>query len=242
MNLKQVWFPGYHADVGGHSTGSIDTNSVDEIAFSWMCDQVFGLLQLSMSVLSKYILFRLGDNEMTAPGKDKKIRNLDASWRKVEWSNGTLEDNNGWLSGWWVPSLVSTAKASYYRVPGETKAYEMVGKKQQQIDYRQFNEEIHPCVQRRVEDTKNNAKTKYTPAPFRKGWEYVAPTKTERGHWKKKVAGGKDVILYEYTIPELKPFHESEAEIEHWKWSLERAMAPADVIAAQKPFVQRSSE
>lgn len=237
MNLKQVWFPGYHSDVGGHSKGSIDTNSVDEIAFSWMCDQIFGLLQLSGTVLQKYVLFRLGDTAWLDL-KNKKIRDLDASWRKVEWSNGTLVDNNGWLSGWWVPSLVSTAKASYYRCPGETKAFEIVNGEEKQINYKNFKEEIHPSVYRRVEDTKNAGKNKYTPTPFKKGWEYVAPTKTERGHWKKKVPGGKDIILYEYTIPDLKPF-QREAGFEHWQGSLERTFAPKDALAAQAPFVSQ---
>ncbi|KAM7213975.1 Uncharacterized alpha/beta hydrolase domain (DUF2235) domain containing protein [Rhypophila decipiens] len=240
VNLKQVWFPGYHSDVGGHSKGSIDTNSVDEIAFSWMCDQLYGMLQLSGTVLQKYILFRIGGGNFDT--KDKKnIRDLEASWRQIQWSNGTLVDNNGWLKGWWVPSLVSTAKASYYRVPGETKAFETVvdGKKQVPIDYKHFNEEIHPCVHQRVVDTKN----KYTPTPFRKGWEYVAPTATERGHWKKKVAGGgKDIVLYEYTIPDLQPTPEQkESGLEHWKYGLERTFAPKEVLEAQAPFVAKAN-
>jgi hypothetical protein len=230
VNLKQVWFPGYHSDVGGHSKGSIDTNSVDEIAFSWMCDQLVGKLQLSATVLQKYILFRLGDTEWDT--KNKKIRDVDASWRKIEWSNGTLEDNNGWLDGWWVPSLFSTAKASCYRCPGENKAYERIGGKETPINYKHFNEEIHPSVRHRVETRKDQ---KYQPTPFRKGWVYVAPTKTERGHWK-KTAGGKEVTLYEYTIPDLPPF-KPEVKGEHWQGSLERVFTPKKVLADQAPFV-----
>lgn len=230
VNLKQVWFPGYHSDVGGHSKGSIDTNSVDEITFSWMCDQLVGRLQFSATVLSKYILFRLGDTQFDT--KNKKIRNLDAVWRKIEWSNGDLDDTNGWLDFWWVPSLVSTAKASYKRVPGETKAYEYVQGKKTQIDYKHFNEEVHPSVSHRVEKRKDQG---YNPVPFRKGWVYVPPTETARGHWK-KTSGGKEVILNEYTIPNH-PAFQAGVEGEHWQGSLERQFAPKEVLASQAPFV-----
>ncbi len=229
MNLKQVWFPGYHSDVGGHSKGSIDTNSIDEIAFSWMCDQLVGRLQLSATVLQKYILFRLGDTKFDTGSK--KVRDLDAHWRKIEWSNGKIDDNNGWLDPWWVTSVISTRKASYKRVPGETKAYEG---KNIPIDYKNFNEEIHPCVSHRVEWS---TEQKYHPAPFRDGWKYVAPTTTTRGHWK-KTSGPKEVILYEYTIPEPARFQPT-VEGEHWQGSLERQFAPKPVLAAQAPFVPR---
>ncbi len=230
MNLKQVWFPGYHSDVGGHSKGSIDTNSVDEIAFSWMCDQLVGLLQLSGTVLQKYILFRLGGRKFDT--KKTKIRDVDALWSKIEWANGKLDDTNGWLDFWWVPSLMSTAKASYYRVPGETKAFEE--DKKTPIDYKNFNEEVHPSVFHRVGNCEDK---KYHPTPFRKGWKYVAPTKTTRGHWK-KTSGSKEVILNEYTIPDPEPF-QSGVEGEHWQGSLERQFAPKDILAAQAPFVSR---
>ncbi len=233
VNLKQVWFPGYHSDVGGHSKGSIDTNSIDEIAFSWMCDQLVGLLQLSATVLQKCILFRLGDYNLITQGKDKDIKNQDAHWRKVEWNNGVINDNNGWLDPWWVTSVISTRKASYKRVPGETKAYEDKAKKIP-INYKNFNEEIHPCVRHRVDGA---TEQKYHPAPFRDGWKYVAPTKTTRGHWKKG-SGDKEVVLYEYTIPEPAPFHAG-IGIEHWQGSLERAFAPKAVLAAQAPFVTK---
>jgi hypothetical protein len=231
VNLKQVWFPGYHSDVGGHSKGSIDTNSVDEITFSWMCDQVFGLLQLSGTVLQKYILFRLGDTKFDT--ENKNIRDLHASWRKIEWSNGELEDTNGWWDFWWVPSLVSTAKASYYRVPGETKAYEDVQGKQKQIDYKQFNEEVHPSVIHRI---KTRTDQKYHPTPFRKNWEYVPATESTRGHWKK--TSGTKVVLNEYLIPNPPDFQRNVGG-EHWQGSLERQFAPKEVLAAQAPFVPK---
>lgn len=231
MNLKQVWFPGYHSDVGGHSKGSIDTNSIDEISFSWMCDQLNRLLQLSGTVLQKYILFRIGDTKFDT--ERKKIRDLDASWRKVEWSNGKINDNNGWLAPWWVTSVISTRKASYKRVPGQTKAYELKDGKQIPIDYRNFNEEVHPSVHHRVDWS---AEQKYHPAPFREGWEYVAPTKATRGHW--KTTTGPEVVLYEYTIPDPAPFNPT-VQGEHWQGSLERQFAPKDVLATQAPFITR---
>ncbi|TWU72260.1 hypothetical protein ED733_001839 [Metarhizium rileyi] len=168
VNLKQVWFPGYHCDVGGHSSGAVDTNSVDEIAFSWMCDQLHGLLQLSITSLQKYILFRIGI-EGVVDTKNRNIRDLDAAWKAISWSDGELQDTNTFTSLWWLFSLVATAKTAYRRIPGETKAFEKIGKREKRrIPYRQFNEEVHPSVIHRI-----NNKKGYMPGPFAKSWRYV---------------------------------------------------------------------
>ncbi|KAK4224137.1 hypothetical protein QBC38DRAFT_538669 [Podospora fimiseda] len=245
VNLKQVWFPGYHSDVGGHSKGSIDTNSVDEITFAWMCDQVYGMLQFSMEVMMRYIFLRIGQIKWDVTGKDKKkIRDLEARWREIKWSNGTFEDNNGWLNGWWIPSLVSTAKASYYRAPGETKAFDEWDHDGVKIpiDFTRFNEEVHPSVYQRMVDTKDQGKKAYVPTPFRKGsgWVYVPPTKEERGHWKKEV-DGREIVLYEYTIPRFEGTEEQiNSGLQHLCYGIEQLMAPAEVLAAQEAFVEKA--
>ncbi len=229
VNLKQVWFPGYHSDVGGHSISSIDTNSVDEIALSWMIDQLHDLLQLSTAAVAKYILYRIGDANLDT--SNPKIRDLDAAWRSISWSNGTLEDNNKWMDGWWVASVVSKGSMSYKRVPGETKAYE--GDKL--VDYRHFNEEIHPSVHHRMVERKDQ---KYVPVPFGKGsgWSYIAPSNGSRGRWVKvtKDKDGKDktIVLNEYLIANPKSSATSSGYA-HWQGSLERTFAPKDVLAAQ---------
>lgn len=224
MNLKQCWFPGYHSDVGGHSKGSIDTNSVDEIAFAWMCDQVFGLLQLSGTALQKYVLFRIGDLKLDT--KNKNIRDLSAAWSKIAWSDGKLDNTNSWMDLWWIPSLLSTASSSYYRIPGETPATETVRGEKRAIDYKQFNEEIHPSVHHRVKTRK------YTPTPFARDWKYVEAVDGTRARWVKKKAGGTEIILNEHVISKPGEFQPGSG-YDHWQGSLERTFAPKDVLAVQ---------
>ncbi|KAI0502742.1 peptidoglycan binding domain-containing protein [Xylaria bambusicola] len=228
VNLKQCWFPGYHSDVGGHSASNIDTNSVDEIAFAWMCDQLFGLLQLSGTALQKYILFRIGDLNLDT--QNKNIRDLKAAWSTIKWSDGTLEDTNGWTDWWWIPSLISTRSASYKRIPGETPASEVVDGKKKDIDYMWFNEEVHPSVRHRM----NTKDLSYMPEGLSKanGWRYVEASGDRQAHWVKN-SNGKEIVLNEYIIPKLSTPFQSGSGYDFWQGSLERTFAPKDVLAAQ---------
>lgn len=63
--LRQCWFPGYHADVGGGTTESKkDEAEIDEIAFAWMVDQVRPLgLAFDGQALFKYYLSKMHLNE-----------------------------------------------------------------------------------------------------------------------------------------------------------------------------------
>ncbi|KAI0967915.1 peptidoglycan binding domain-containing protein [Xylaria arbuscula] len=221
VNLKQCWFPGYHSDVGGHSKGSIDTNSVDEIAFAWMCDQLFGLLQLSGSALQKYILFRIGDIDFDT--KNKNIRDLEEAWSTIRWSDGVLDDTNGWADWWWLPSLLSTASASYKRIPGETPASEFLNGKKKDINYKWFNEEVHPSVSHRMLTAQNPP---YMPAGLheKSGWNYCS--------------NGKEIVLNEYIIPKLSELFQPDSGYDFWRGSLERTFAPKDVLKAQDTAVQ----
>ncbi|KAI1126239.1 peptidoglycan binding domain-containing protein [Nemania abortiva] len=235
VNLKQCWFPGYHSDVGGHSKGSIDTNSVDEIAFAWMCDQLFELLQLSGTALQKYILFRIGDLNLDTTNKN--IRDLKAAWSTIRWSDGILDDTNGWTDWWWIPSLLSTRSASYKRVPGETPASEVVDGKKRDIDYKWFNEEVHPSVRHRMINAEGQP---YIPAGLKKanGWDYMEASGERQGHWVKR-SGSKEIVLNEYVIPKLsKPFQQGSG-YDFWQGSLERTFAPKDVLAAQDAYALR---
>ncbi|GAO19021.1 uncharacterized protein UV8b_01147 [Ustilaginoidea virens] len=230
VNLKQCWFPGYHSDVGGQKAGDLDANSIDEITFSWMCDQLHGLLQLSGTVLQKYILFRLGDTNFDL--SNKKIRDLAASWTKIGWANGKLSDTNSWTAGWWVPSLLSTAKASYKRVPGETKAFEKVNGTTKQIPCQNFREEVHPSVYHRY-----RASVGYKPAPFAGDeWTYHESKDGKPAQWVKTLKGGQQVVLNEYLIPrsdKMKAGYRKAQGYDHWEGSLERTFAPKEVLEVQ---------
>ncbi|KAI0553025.1 peptidoglycan binding domain-containing protein [Xylaria curta] len=235
VNLKQCWFPGFHSDVGGRNRGDIDTNSVDEIAFAWMCDQLSGLLQLSGTALQKYILFRIGDLKLDT--RNKNIRDLKAAWSTVKWSDGTLDDTNGWMDLWWVSSLISTRSASYKRVPGETSASEVVNGKKRDIEYKRFNEEIHPSVRHRMLNAKGQP---YMPAGLKKenGWNYVEASGEKQAHWVKKDKG-KEIILNEYIIPKLSEPFQLSSGYDFWQGSLERTFAPKDILVAQDAYAKK---
>lgn len=197
-----------------------------------MIDQIHGKLQVSGTALQKYILFRLGDNNFVTA--NTKVRDMAAAWSKVQWSDGTLEDTNPWLSIWWISSSVSTLSASYKRVPGETKATE----NGVEIEAKNFCEEIHPSVYHRVKHWSKDGK-RYTPAPFvgdrHKSWEHFDADNKEKARWvKTDKSTGKKLVLNEYQIPknaDLK--YKKEVGYDHWEGSLERTFAPKDVLAAQ---------
>jgi hypothetical protein len=123
------------------------------------------MLQLSGTALHKCVLFRIGDLKLDTKNKD--IRNLSAAWKTIACSDGKFDDTNSWVDMWWIPSLLYTARASYYRVPGETSGIETVGGVNKAIDYKNFNREIHSSVHHRVKTRK------YTPTPFARDWKYV---------------------------------------------------------------------
>ncbi|RYC62635.1 hypothetical protein CHU98_g3574 [Xylaria longipes] len=219
----------------GHSKGDIDRNSVDEIAFAWMCDQLFELLQLSGTALQKYILFRIGDLKLDT--KNKNIRDLKAAWSTIKWSDGTLNDTNGWTDWWWIPSLISTRSASYKRIPDETPASEVVNGKKKDIEYKRFNEEVYPCVRHRMLNAEGQ---RYIPAGLKKenGWNYVEASGERQAHWVKK-SNGKEIVLNEYIISKLsKPFQQGSG-FDFWQGSLERTFAPKDILATQDAYAQK---
>lgn len=121
---------------------------------------------------------------------------------------------------------MSTAKPSYHRIPGETKAFEKIGNEKKAIPYKQFNEEVHPSVIHRVKNWKKG----YMPGPFA-DWKYVPSTNGARAYWTKG-SGKSEIVLNEYVIPGNKEFQKGSG-YDHWQGSLERTFAPKDVLAVQ---------
>lgn len=228
-NLRQVWFPGYHADIGGHDDASSDTNSIDEITFAWMCDQIFGLLQLSGTALQRIFLFRIGEPD---PELLKKsiITNAEAMRRTIAWSDGRLIETNTWTNPWWVYSLAFTRRMSYLRRPGETMVSNEVDGKEQPVTYQDFKEEIHPCVFHRMRHS-----TGYQPKslPATSWTRRGSSTPNETGfEWVKKLENEQEITLKEYIIPKLGQFQPGTG-CDHWQGSLERTLAPAEVLKEQ---------
>lgn len=78
QNLKQVWFPGVHTNVGG---GQDDTSTAD-ISLAWMMDQLSGLSP-GVEFHKDYLMDQWDLNQKTWYKKQK--------WR---WGHGQLADSN----------------------------------------------------------------------------------------------------------------------------------------------------
>lgn len=153
--LLQCWFPGYHANVGGGTTGEgKDDNDIDEITFAWMCDLVKPYLTFDRDAIelifpSKTELppFTLGKRVDTglkgkptkpAPAKKQappKASDVLAASEKHSYATGKLADTFG-LS--W-----KAAGGSMVRKPGEIRPVGNDGALMEGVETREF---MHPCV------------------------------------------------------------------------------------------------
>jgi hypothetical protein len=153
--LLQCWFPGYHANVGGGTTGEgKDDNDIDEITFAWMCDLVKPYLTFDRDAISLIIPSKtelppltLGKRTMTDP-KSKPTKPTPAKKRvtpkapevvapseKPSYATGKLCDTFG-LS--W-----KAAGGSMVRKPGEIQPVGNDGARMEGVETREF---MHPCV------------------------------------------------------------------------------------------------
>ncbi|OJD29619.1 peptidoglycan binding domain containing protein [Diplodia corticola] len=153
-DLKQCWFPGFHADIGGGTTDnkSTQTSGIDQITLAWMCDQVDGLLEFDKTAC-KALLF-----------KD------ELSSGRTEWAEEDTHDSIGWYK-------LPAAGGDVVRTPGMYKkklANKTCARKKGDFV---TNETVHPSVRWRM-----SKKTNYNPPAFKEhfgvlqtngpAWEY----------------------------------------------------------------------
>lgn len=233
VNLRQCWFPGYHGDIGGTAQAWTDTNSMNEITFAWMIDQLTReqLLQFNRSSLKYPILNRLDKldaNTLTSwPPKDAQAVNE----RRIQWSDGRLVQTDGPF--WQIASTLATWRPNYRRQPGVYYAKDGASS----VDYTNFNEEIHPTVYHRML-TRPSGWYAYKPESLQ-GWTRVEDGRGKGFSWVKEAEGKgwlgwlkgerKQIVrLKEYEIPELE-----DGEVEGagaWTGSLERRLAPKEYL------------
>lgn len=76
--LKQVWFPGYHINIGGGSNGTLenkgDMEEMSNIVFSWMLDQIDEFL----SVDESFIINEQNEREKKFQELNQILQNWDA--------------------------------------------------------------------------------------------------------------------------------------------------------------------
>ncbi|KAL1615847.1 hypothetical protein SLS56_011649 [Neofusicoccum ribis] len=127
-DLKQCWFPGYHADIGGGTTdrSSKDESGIDEITLAWMCDQVDGYLKFDADACEKLLFSR----------------------KKSRWAKKTTKDQIGW---YWLP----VAGGNVYRTPGQYRKNLKNENCAKGHGDNVTNETVHPSVRYRIDNSRN---------------------------------------------------------------------------------------
>lgn len=98
--LKQVWFPGYHINVGGGSSDTLDNKGdmeeMSNITFSWMLDQI----RPHLSINEEAIMKDYADREEMFAQYNHDLR---------EWQREQLDRKNESWGAWGSRIAVSTA-------------------------------------------------------------------------------------------------------------------------------------
>ncbi|KAF2164695.1 hypothetical protein M409DRAFT_37029 [Zasmidium cellare ATCC 36951] len=229
VNLRQCWFPGYHGDIGGDAIPLLDTNSMNEITFAWMIDQLerAQLLQFDKTALKYPILSRLENLDANTVTSFPPLTPEQVHKRRIQWSDGRLMPTDNLF--WQAASLLSTLRFSYRREPGTYYAKDGGS----QIDYEHFKEEIHPTVYHRML-SRPHGWAAYKPEAL-KGWKRVADGPGRGFSWVKEIrkgwlgVGEKEVVkIQEYRIERLE--ERDTKGYEHWTGSLERVLAPKEYL------------
>jgi hypothetical protein len=100
--LKQVWFPGYHVNIGGGSSDTLlnvgDMEEMSNITFSWMLDQIRPHLSINEeSILKDYV-----DREENIAQYNKVLR---------EWQQQQIARQNETWGAWGSRMAISTASS-----------------------------------------------------------------------------------------------------------------------------------
>ena len=210
--LKQVWFPGYHVNIGGGSSDTLDNvgdmEEMSNITYSWMLDQI----KSHLSIDERFIMGAMKDREEYLQKLNQKYENWEASVNASkresikEWVVNAAksivhpvkaldppEYKGIRRYGWGEGILLNSFTSFYYlngkkwRTPGEygTKNGKYAG---ETFEY------IHPVVNYRVERMKqlnkhnNKLHALYKP---------LAPSSNYK-RWKETDDQGN--VTYKYTI------------------------------------------
>ncbi|KAJ0307382.1 hypothetical protein COL516b_003996 [Colletotrichum fioriniae] len=172
--LRQVWFPGGHINIGGGNPGLLygfpfDFEQIALISFTWMCDQIKSFIQLDDEHgyrNGKYTMSTLADREISSRNRlihsSRHQQPFGVSWVVQRVRQGldyskiyemflkapSYDPADAWATGpivdIFAPIMRAVPFLSKFRTPGEYKKDD-VGN-----DLGQTNEEIHPSVNYRV--------------------------------------------------------------------------------------------
>ncbi|TAQ87103.1 hypothetical protein B7494_g4572 [Chlorociboria aeruginascens] len=215
--LVQCWFPGYHASVGGGTTGpgtANDEGDIDEIAFAWMLDLVKPFLTFDRTAISKIFPtdIRMPKRTLTSglapvnkPSMPAPKPNTTEDYEHIRtqsWGMSIMEDTYG--ASW------SIAGGSQVRTPKEIKPLGSDGLPVQNANTREY---MHPCVYYRMVGAGSQYRPESLKTEVKKGWfvkeEVVSEWKHEevskgdgKGfQWVKYKGSEKVVQIDEYVVP-----------------------------------------
>ncbi|UQC81938.1 peptidoglycan binding domain-containing protein [Colletotrichum lupini] len=172
--LRQVWFPGGHINIGGGNPGLLygfpfDFEQIALISFTWMCDQIKTFIQLDDEhgyKDGKYTMSTLTDREILSRNRlihrSRHQQPFGMSWvvqrvrlgldyskiYEMFFKSPLYDPEDAWATrpivDIFAPFMRAMPFFSKFRTPGEYKKDD-VGN-----DLGQTNEEIHPSVNYRV--------------------------------------------------------------------------------------------
>lgn len=169
--LKQVWFPGYHVNIGGGDTGTLDNigdmEEMSNITYSWMLDQI----KNHLSVDERFVIQAMKAREEYLQTLNKKYEHWEATVSTLkrdsfkQWMYNAVQTiihpskmldppeykgirRYGWGEGMLINSfsLFYHLNGKKWRTPGEYGTKNETGKYAGETF-----EHIHPVVNYRVE-------------------------------------------------------------------------------------------
>jgi hypothetical protein len=239
--LLQCWFPGYHANVGGGTTGEgKDDSDIDEITFAWMCDLVkpyltFDREAIDLVIPSKTDLppvknhFTLVKRTMTEP----KTKTKSPPARAATAPKASSSDKPTYAMGNLVDTFGLSWKAaggSIIRLPGEIKPLGDRGIPMEGVETREF---IHPCVAYRWLKKYGGAACPSLDPVKRGGWMYERVEtrwEHEKGEGNKGFVWVKWNDLTKEKIVEIPQYIVPKYESDDGIGSLERLLMPEDYL------------
>lgn len=113
--LKQVWFPGYHINIGGGSSATLknegDMEEMSNITFAWMLDQI----KQHLSVDEKYIAEGQCDREKHLEQLNKDLLKWEASVK--------AQVTESWGDWTWRHAKAAVSAIRHPFTPSEEPAY-----------------------------------------------------------------------------------------------------------------------
>lgn len=117
-NLKQVWFPGYHVNIGGGSSNTLknegDMEEMSNIVFSWMLDQVDKYL----SVDESFIINEQNEREKTFAKLNQVFENWNATI--------TAQKTESWGNWAWHQTKATLSAIAHPLTPTNEPAYKKI--------------------------------------------------------------------------------------------------------------------